>query len=101
MTGNGGSGEPAGAGGPVPHIPVLAGAVLRALSPRDGGVYIDGTFGAGGHTQQILAAADCRVIAIDRDPTAVARAIPLVERFGGRLTIVEDTFSALGDIADI
>ena len=48
--------------------------VLESLSPVDGGVYVDGTFGAGGYTQAILDAADCTVFAIDRDPDAKKRA---------------------------
>ena len=54
-----------------PHVPVMLPEVLSALAPRDGGVYVDGTFGAGGYTRAILAAADSRVIAIDRDPSAI------------------------------
>ena len=48
--------------------------VLDALSPVDGGVYVDGTFGAGGYAKAILDAADCTVVAIDRDPDAQKRA---------------------------
>jgi 16S rRNA (cytosine1402-N4)-methyltransferase len=77
---------------------VLAGSVIEALAPRDGGVYVDATFGAGGHTRAILAAADCRVIAFDRDQSAIARGASLVEAMGGRLTLVEDAFSSLGDV---
>ena len=58
----GGGGSRAGAGGPAPHIPVLGPAAVGALNVHDGGIYIDGTFGAGGYTRLILAAADCRVI---------------------------------------
>ena len=46
--------------------------VVDALNPRDGGRYLDGTFGAGGYTVAMLDRANCRVIAIDRDPDAVA-----------------------------
>ncbi|MDR0555764.1 MAG: 16S rRNA (cytosine(1402)-N(4))-methyltransferase RsmH [Holosporaceae bacterium] len=49
------------------HIPVLLPEVLCMLNPRDGGVYFDGTFGGGGYARGILEAADCSVIAVDRD----------------------------------
>jgi len=58
----------------VPHIPVMRDEVMDALAPKDGGIYVDGTFGAGGYSAALLASADCRVIGIDRDPTAFARA---------------------------
>jgi len=87
------------AGGPARHIPVLGPQAVESLRPRGGGIYIDGTFGAGGHSRLILAAADCRVIAIDRDQTAVAHGADLVASAGGRLTLVEDRFSALDRVA--
>src|SRR4029079_10003718 len=67
MMGGDDTGHSGVVGGPAPHIPVLGRRVVEALQPRDGGVYVDGTFGAGGHTRLLLAAADCRVIATDRD----------------------------------
>jgi 16S rRNA (cytosine1402-N4)-methyltransferase len=67
--------------------------VLDALSLRDGGLYVDGTFGAGGYTRAILDGADTRVIAIDRDPAAVAAGQALVRRYVGRLTLLEGRFS--------
>lgn len=76
----------------APHIPVMLDEVLEALQPVDGGLYVDGTFGAGGYTRGILAAADCTVIAIDRDPSAISRGQALVTEFGGRLTLVEGCF---------
>jgi len=92
MAGGGGS---AVAGGPALHIPVLGRPAIGFLNIRDGGVYIDGTFGAGGYTRAMLAAADCKVIGIDRDQTAIARGADLVEQAGGRLTLIEDRFSNL------
>lgn len=61
------------------HYPVMLNEVLAALSPVDGGVYVDGTFGAGGYSKAILDAADCTVVAIDRDPAAQKRAEALGE----------------------
>jgi 16S rRNA (cytosine1402-N4)-methyltransferase len=77
------------------HIPVMLNEVLEMLSPRDGASYVDGTFGGGGYTTAILEAADCKVLGIDRDPAAIARGQALVERFGGRLTLVQGEFSAM------
>ena len=61
------------------HYPVMLNEVLAALSPVDGGIYVDGTFGAGGYTRAILDAADCTVVAIDRDPDAQRRAADMDE----------------------
>src|SRR5262249_61813170 len=62
-------------------------------------IYIAGTFGAGGYTRAILAAANCKVIAIDRDQSAIAHGADLVEEAKGRLTLTEDRFSNLDAIA--
>jgi 16S rRNA (cytosine1402-N4)-methyltransferase len=78
---------------------VLAGPAVDFLNVRDGCVYVDGTFGAGGYARMILEAADTTVIGIDRDQNAVARAFGLVEAFGERLTLVEERFSALDRVA--
>jgi len=86
-------------GGLARHIPVLVQPALHYLAPRDSGIYIDGTFGAGGYSRAILAAADCRVIGIDRDPTAIAGGAALVAQSGGRLTLVQDRFSNLDHVA--
>jgi 16S rRNA (cytosine1402-N4)-methyltransferase len=90
-----GSDGPAVAGGLARHVPVLARPALELLNVRDGGIYIDGTFGAGGYTRTILAAADAQVIGIDRDQSAVANGAALVQSANGRLTLVEERFSAL------
>jgi 16S rRNA (cytosine1402-N4)-methyltransferase len=87
------------AGGLARHIPVLGRSVVEFLAPRDNETYIDATFGAGGYTRAILAAANCRVIGIDRDQQAIARGADLVSSAAGRLTLVEDRFSNLEDVA--
>jgi 16S rRNA (cytosine1402-N4)-methyltransferase len=87
------------AGGLARHIPVLAGPVVEYLNVRDHGIYIDATFGAGGYSRALLAAADCRIIAIDRDPSAIARGAELAASAGSRLTLIEDRFSNLSAVA--
>ena len=74
------------------HVPVLLNEVLDALSPADDKTYVDGTFGGGGYALRVLGSADCKVIGIDRDLDAIARAeklseteqrlTPLLGRFG-------------------
>ena len=78
------------------HLPVMLKEVLAMLSPKDGGHYVDGTFGGGGYARAILEAADCRVLGIDRDPDAIARGQALVQHFAGRLTLVQGEFSQHG-----
>ena len=80
------------------HVPVLAREVIDALQPRDGGRYIDGTFGAGGYTAAMLDRADCQVIAIDRDPDAIAAGQALATRYAPRLRLIEGRF---GDMAEL
>jgi len=80
------------------HIPVLGAEAVDMLSPRDGGIYVDATFGAGGYSRATLDAADTRVIGIDRDRTAIAAGFDLVDRSNGRLTLVEDRFSNLAEV---
>jgi len=94
-----GARSPGAAGGPARHIPVLASRVVELLSPRADSLIVDATFGAGGYTRAILAAADCRVIGIDRDQSAIALSADLVESAGGRLRLIEANFSELADIA--
>ena len=82
------------------HTPVMLDEVLAALMPKDGGHYVDGTFGGGGYTRAILEAADCKVLGIDRDPDAIARGQALVRQFEGRLTLVRGEFSQMDRVVD-
>jgi 16S rRNA (cytosine1402-N4)-methyltransferase len=79
---------PAGSG----HVPVLLAEVLAALAPRDGAIYVDGTFGAGGYSAALLAAARCRVLGIDRDPDSLRRGAALAAEHAGRLQLIEGRF---------
>jgi 16S rRNA (cytosine1402-N4)-methyltransferase len=78
---------------------VLVRPAIEHLSVWDGGIYLDATFGAGGYTRQILAAADSRVLAVDRDPTAIEAGAELVRSSGRRLTLAQGRFSELDTIA--
>ena len=82
----------------IPHVPVMLAEVLAALAPANNEIYVDGTFGAGGYTRAILEAANCNVIAIDRDPGAISGGQELVAAFPGRLTLVQSSFSAMKDV---
>ncbi len=82
----------------VPHIPVLGREAVAHLAPREGGVYVDATFGAGGYSRAILEVPGTRLIAIDRDRTAIAGGAGLVERSAGRLMLVEGRFSDLAEV---
>jgi 16S rRNA (cytosine1402-N4)-methyltransferase len=80
------------------HVPVLLAEAIAALAPRDDGLYVDGTFGAGNYSRAILEAARCRVVALDRDPAAVKRGGALASAYAGRLIVVEGRFGELEQI---
>jgi 16S rRNA (cytosine1402-N4)-methyltransferase len=80
------------------HVPVLGRQAVELLEPREGGTYVDATFGAGGYSRTILECAGTRVIGIDRDRSAISAGFDLVDNSGGRLTLVVDRFSNLADI---
>jgi 16S rRNA (cytosine1402-N4)-methyltransferase len=77
------------------HIPVMLAEVLQHLAPRDGGIYLDGTFGGGGYAAAILGAAACTLYAIDRDREAIARGAALAAAHPGRLHLIEGSFGAM------
>ena len=81
-----------------PHIPVLIRPLIRAVSPVSG-VWLDGTFGAGGYTRALLEAGADKVIGVDRDPLAFEMAKPWIGDFGDRIEFVQGTFSEMDQYA--
>lgn len=79
------------------HTTVLKHEVVAALAPRVSGVYVDATFGAGGHTLALLEAMpSATVVAIDRDRSALTRSTDALSRFGDRVRLIHGCF---GDLA--
>jgi len=84
---------------PDPHIPVLLRPLLAAVGPVSG-VWLDGTFGAGGYARGLLEAGADRVIGVDRDPAVFAMAADWSGVWGERLHLVEGVFSRLDQYCD-
>lgn len=83
------------------HVAVLFQEVITALAPRDGGRYIDGTIGAGGHAAGILEASapNGRLLGLDADPSALAIAAQNLARFGDRALLVHSNYDRLREVA--
>ena len=79
-----------------PHIPVLIRPLIAAVSPVSG-VWLDGTFGNGGYTRELLAAGAQKVIAVDRDPLAFQMAAQWIGDYGDRIETVAGVFSKLDE----
>ena len=82
----------------IPHIPVLIRPLIAAVSPVSG-VWLDGTFGNGGYTRELLEAGADKVIGVDRDPLAFEMASHWVPGFGDRIELVQGVFSKLDEYA--
>lgn len=84
----------------VYHKPVLIKEVIEYLAPEEGKVYVDATFGGGGHTSAILdAAPNCKVISFDWDNNAIKINGPKVkEKYGNRLEIIWGNFAQITNL---
>ena len=82
------------------HVPVMSEAMLALLAPRDGGIYVDGTFGGGGYSRALLEAASCVVYGIDRDADALRDGGALSTRFGGRLILLHGRFAEMASLLE-
>lgn len=85
--------------GRAPHVPVLLRPILAECAPISG-VWLDGTFGAGGYARGLLAAGADQVIGVDRDPLAIEMAQSWIGDYGDRLRLVHGTFSELDTYVD-
>ena len=85
--------------GNSPHIPVLITEIIEKVAPI-GGIWLDGTFGAGGYTRALLEAGAARVIAVDRDPEVFLRAADWAPQYGDRLELKQGCFGGLDVLAD-
>src|SRR5687768_16417210 len=83
------------------HEPVLLAEVLAQLDPREGGRFLDGTVGAGGHAEAILerTGPSGRLLGLDVDPAALAEARRVLARFGDRAILVRSNFALLDVVA--
>jgi 16S rRNA (cytosine1402-N4)-methyltransferase len=87
-------------GGPARHVPVLLADAIEALGLSAGGRYLDGTFGAGGYARAILESQpDIRLLALDRDPSAIVGGRALAATHPGRLVLAQGRFGDLDTIA--
>jgi len=77
---------------PGAHISVMADEVVRGLAPKDGGAYVDGTFGAGGYSAALLKAAKCTIWGIDRDPLAATFGAALNKTYPGQITVLSGCY---------
>lgn len=83
------------------HISVMLHETVEGLLPGPGKTFIDGTLGGGGHTEELLrlSGPDGRVLGLDRDPSALARASERLAPFGARFSAVHTNFASMAEAA--
>ena len=83
------------------HVPVLLEAAMEYLKPEEGGLFLDGTFGGGGHTRAMLdSSPEVCVVAIDQDPEAEERALALKKVYGDRFRFYSMNFANIGQLEE-
>ena len=84
------------------HEPVLVDEALAFLSPGGDALYLDGTLGGGGHALRLLERCpDCRLLAVDRDPEALAHASDVLSAYAGRVRFLRATFDQFGSDPEV
>ncbi len=87
-------------GGPYYHTPVMKQKVLEALSLRGGSVYVDGTFGGGGHSSAILDLYDSIIVATDKDEASSHIAKRLNKRYQDRINFYKSSYTQIPILLD-
>src|SRR4051812_8985933 len=82
------------------HIPVMTAEVLQHLRPERGGLFVDCTVGLGGHSRALLEAGASRVIGLDRDPDALARARETLAPWSDRVELVHADYRGIADVLE-
>ena len=82
------------------HIPVMTRQVLQHLRPEGGGLFVDCTVGLGGHARALLEAGATRILGLDRDPDALARARETLAPWGSRVDLVHADYRTLSEVLD-
>lgn len=81
------------------HVSVLLNEAVNALDVKDGGIYVDGTLGGGGHSEAILKRSEtCRLIGIDRDSEAISAARERLLKYSYRITLVNNNFANVKEV---
>jgi 16S rRNA (cytosine1402-N4)-methyltransferase len=82
------------------HIPVMTAEVLQYLRPEHGGLFVDCTVGLGGHSRALLEAGASRIIGLDRDLDALARARDTLAPWGDRVELVHADYRAIDEVLE-
>ena len=82
------------------HVPVMTAEILQFLRPDDGGLFVDCTVGLGGHARALLEAGATRLVGIDRDLDALARAAETLAPWRDRVELVHADYRAIADVLD-
>jgi len=82
------------------HKPVLINELIESIEPADDKIYFDATFGNGGYSKKILSSSNCKVIAIDRDPSVSSKAKEFEEKYKDRFKFIESRFSQIEKVME-
>ena len=82
------------------HVPVMTAEILQFLRPEHGGLFVDCTVGLGGHSRALLEAGATRLVGLDRDGDALARAAETLAPWRERVELVHADYRTIADVLD-